>query len=194
LLLGCDSVYERLSPIAARLGILDAERQRRIEKRVARMGRAQTAGEIELRPDRETVAWLQDADIELTTPSTVAKLMQRPNFDLERLVSAAEAVLPELAQAFRDLNEEEAEGVVSRLRYAGYIERQQREAEKLTADEELRIPAEMSYALPGLSREMTEKLTRVRPASLGQAGRIPGVTPAAISILRMHLRRGRAMR
>ena len=48
----------------------------------------------------------------------------------------------------------------------------------------------MTYALPGLSREMTEKLTRVRPVSLGQAGRIPGVTPAAIAILRMHVRRG----
>ena len=48
----------------------------------------------------------------------------------------------------------------------------------------------MSYALPGLSREMTEKLTRIRPISLGQAGRIPGVTPAAIAIVRMHVRRG----
>ena len=47
----------------------------------------------------------------------------------------------------------------------------------------------MTYALPGLSREMTEKLTRVRPVSLGQAGRIPGVTPAAIAIVRMHVRR-----
>jgi tRNA uridine 5-carboxymethylaminomethyl modification enzyme len=49
----------------------------------------------------------------------------------------------------------------------------------------------MTYALPGLSREMTEKLTRVQPLSLGQASRISGVTPAAIAILRMHLRRGR---
>jgi tRNA uridine 5-carboxymethylaminomethyl modification enzyme len=52
----------------------------------------------------------------------------------------------------------------------------------------------MSYALPGLSREMVEKLTRVQPLSLGQASRIPGVTPAAIAILRMHVRRGAAAR
>jgi tRNA uridine 5-carboxymethylaminomethyl modification enzyme len=189
LLLGCDSVYERLSPIAQRLGILDAERQRRIEARTARMRRGVEAGELEVRPDRETVAWLQNAELELTMQSTIAKLMQRPNLDLDRLIAAAEDALPEFAEAFRALSEEEREGVVSRLRYAGYIERQQREAEKLTADEELRIPTNMSYALPGLSREMTEKLTRIRPVSLGQAGRIPGVTPAAIAIVRMHVRR-----
>jgi tRNA uridine 5-carboxymethylaminomethyl modification enzyme len=191
LLLGCDSVYERLTPIAERLGILDEERKRRVDARTARMRRAEATGELEVRPDRETIAWLQDAGIELAAQSTIAKLMQRPNLDLDRLIAAAEATLPEFTEAFRALSEEDREGVVSRLRYAGYIDRQQREAAKLSADEDLRIPADMPYTLPGLSREMTEKLTRIRPVSLGQAGRIPGVTPAAIAIIRMHVRRGR---
>ncbi|HEX6159106.1 MAG TPA: tRNA uridine-5-carboxymethylaminomethyl(34) synthesis enzyme MnmG [Thermoanaerobaculia bacterium] len=191
LLLGCDSVYERLSPLAARLGILDDERKRRVDARIARMQRAGRAGEIDVRPDKSTVAWMQEAGLELTAPTTVAKLMQRPNLDVDRLIAAAEGALPEFSHAFRELSEEEREGVISRLRYAGYIDRQQREAEKLHQDEDLRIPREMTYALPGLSREMTEKLSLVRPASLGQASRIPGVTPAAIAILRMHLRRGR---
>jgi tRNA uridine 5-carboxymethylaminomethyl modification enzyme len=190
LLLGCDSVYERLSPLADRLGILDDERKRRVAARVSRMRRALEAGELELRPDRETNAWLAAVEVELTAPTTIAKLTQRPNFELERLANAAAETLPELAEAFRALNEEEAEGVVSRLRYSGYIDRQQREAAKLQGDEDLRIPASMTYALPGLSREMTEKLTRVRPLSLGQASRIPGVTPAAIAIVRMHVKRG----
>ena len=192
LLLGCDSVYERLSPVAERLGILDDERKQRIEARTGRMRRAIELGELELRPDKETNAWLSAAGVELSAPSTVAKLTQRAGFDLDRLADAAGSALPELAEAFRALTEEEAEGVVSRLRYSGYIERQQREAAKLQEDEDLRIPASMTYALPGLSREMTEKLTRVRPLSLGQASRIAGVTPAAIAIVRMHLRRGRA--
>ncbi|MBV8517789.1 MAG: tRNA uridine-5-carboxymethylaminomethyl(34) synthesis enzyme MnmG [Acidobacteria bacterium] len=190
LLLGCDSVYERLSPVASQLGLLDAERQRRVEQRIARMSRAVATGTIELRPDRETIAWLAGAGLELSAQTTVEKLLQRPNVDIDRLVAAAENAQPEFAAAFRALSEDEREGVVSRLRYAGYIERQQREAERLRADEALRIPQTMTYALPGLSREMTEKLTHVRPASLGQASRIPGVTPAAIAILRMHLRRG----
>jgi tRNA uridine 5-carboxymethylaminomethyl modification enzyme len=159
LLLGCDSVYERLSPIAARLGILDDERKRRVEARVARMSRARTM--------------LQKQ----------AKLTQHQDFVLERFMEAN-------AEAFDGMSVEEAEGVVSQLRYAGYIERQQREAARLVEDEEVRIPREMSYRLPGLSREIVEKLSFARPASLGQASRIPGVTPAAVAILRMHLRRG----
>jgi tRNA uridine 5-carboxymethylaminomethyl modification enzyme len=190
LLLGCDSVYERLSPVAERLGILDDERKRRVEARITRMQRAERAGELELRPDRETQSWLATAGIDLTTQSTVGKLMQRATLDIDALVAAAETALPEFSNAFAALTEEEREGVVSRLRYAGYIERQQREAARLIDDEELRIPADMEYALPGLSREMVEKLTRIRPASLGQASRIPGVTPAAIAIVRMHVRRG----
>ena len=160
LLLGCDSVYERLSPIAARLGILDDERRRRVDARVARMSRARTM--------------LQKQ----------AKVTQHQDFSLGEFMAAN-------AEAFEGMGVEEAEGVVSQLRYAGYIERQQREAARLVEDETLRIPGDMTYRLPGLSREMVEKLSFVRPASLGQASRIPGVTPAAVSILRMHLRRGR---
>ena len=190
LLLGCDSVYERLTPVGERLGILDDERRRRVDARVKRLALAREAAELSLNPDRETRSWLRDAGIELTTPSTIAKLTQRPEFDLDRIAAACPD--PAAADAFRALSEEEAEGLVNQLRYAGYIERQQREAAKMAEDEELRIPASMSYALPGLSREMVEKLSYIRPASLGQASRIPGVTPAAVAIVRMHVRRGTA--
>jgi tRNA uridine 5-carboxymethylaminomethyl modification enzyme len=159
LLLGCDSVYERLSPIASELEILDDERKRRIDGRVSRMSAAK----------------------ELAQRTTLAQLMRRHDFDIALYVDK----FPELAI----LLEEERDGVVSQLRYAGYIERQEREAARVAQDEGLRIPREMSYSLPGLSREMVEKLSFVRPVSLGQASRISGVTPAAISILRMHLRR-----
>jgi tRNA uridine 5-carboxymethylaminomethyl modification enzyme len=187
LLLGCDSVYERLSPLAGALGILDDERRRRVEGRIARMQRAREHAEsTTLTPDRETLAWLADAGVALGEKSTIAKLMQRHDFDLQRFTRAS----PLDAGAFRRLTEEEAEGIVSQLRYAGYIERQRREAERGADDEGLNIPAAMTYALPGLSREMVEKLSFVRPASIGQASRIPGVTPAAIAILRMHVRRG----
>src|SRR4051812_28435562 len=191
LLLGCDSVYERLSPVAERLGILDDERKRRVEQRVARMQRARDVAEsASVTPDRETLAWLSNADVALNEKSTIARLMQRADFDIARFVDACENILPEVAAAFRALSDEESDGVVSQLRYAGYIDRQQREAARQADEEGVQIPADMSYRLPGLSREMVEKLSFVRPVSLGQASRIPGVTPAAISIVRMHLRRG----
>jgi tRNA uridine 5-carboxymethylaminomethyl modification enzyme len=191
LLLGCDSVYERLSPIAATLGILDDERRRRVDARVERMRQAREAAESEsVTPDRETLAWLDRAGISLNEKATIARLMQRADFDVELFMTAAAETFPELAKAFCQLGDEELDGVVSQLRYAGYIDRQQREAARSAEEEGMKIPAEMSYRLPGLSREMIEKLSSVRPISIGQASRIPGVTPAAISIVRMHVRRG----
>jgi len=191
LLLGCDSVYERLSPIAVQLGILDDERKRRIEARVTRMQQARDAAEsASVTPDRETLAWLGEASLSIHEKTTIARLMQRADFEIERFTEVCGTVLPDIANAFRALTEEESDGVVSQLRYAGYIDRQQREAARQADEESLKIPADMSYGLPGLSREMVEKLSFVRPVSLGQASRIPGVTPAAISIVRMHLRRG----
>jgi tRNA uridine 5-carboxymethylaminomethyl modification enzyme len=190
LLLGTDSVYERLTPIGNRLRIIDDERKRRVEARVNRMRRASELAELAvLNPDRTTQAWCEEAGIELTAQTTVARLTQRADFDIERF--AAATPLAGLASAFNDLTDEEREDVVGALRYAGYIERQRREAEKASHDEDVSIPQPMSYTLPGLSREVVEKLSRLRPRSLGQASRIPGVTPAAISILRMHLRHKR---
>ncbi|MEA2239647.1 MAG: tRNA uridine 5-carboxymethylaminomethyl modification enzyme [Thermoanaerobaculia bacterium] len=193
LLLGCDSVYERLSPISEALGVLDDDRKRRVGARLERMRKAREVAEsVSVTPDRETLAWMAEAGIALNEKATIARLMQRADFDIERVAAAAEPLLPEIAAAFRLLNDEELDGVVSQLRYLGYIDRQRREASRSAEEETMRIPAEMSYQLPGLSREMVEKLSAVRPVSIGQASRIPGVTPAAITIVRMHVRRGRA--
>ena len=190
LLLGCDSVYERLTPIAERLGILDDERKRRVDARLERLsiGRAM-AQATALNPDQQTLSWLPSG---ISGPTTVARLMQRPEFEIDAFRLAAASALPALAGAYDVMSEEEREAVVSHFRYAGYVDRQKKEAERILEDDNVRIPEAMMYGLPGLSREMTEKLGAVRPASLGQASRIPGVTPAAISILRMHLRRGRS--
>src|SRR5207248_547999 len=92
LLLGCDSVYERLTPIAERLGILDDERRRRVDARLTRLARAREAAQTAtLRPDRETLAWLP---FELSNATTAAKLMQRPDFDIDAFRAAATAALP----------------------------------------------------------------------------------------------------
>jgi tRNA uridine 5-carboxymethylaminomethyl modification enzyme len=74
------------------------------------------------------------------------------------------------------------------IKYEGYLRQQDREVEKLRKAEGKRIPADLDYAgMPGLSREIVEKLSQVRPASIAQASRIPGITPAAISILLFHI-------
>ncbi len=82
------------------------------------------------------------------------------------------------------------EQVEVETKYEGYIQRQRREAARLGKLERRRIPGDMDYlAIPGLRNEVREKLQLQRPRTLGQAGRIPGVTPAAVAILEVLLRR-----
>jgi len=76
-------------------------------------------------------------------------------------------------------------------KYAGYIERQRGEIERAQRNESVELPGDFDYEqVRGLSAEVREKFMRHRPATLGQAGRIPGVTPAAVSLLMIHLKRG----
>jgi tRNA uridine 5-carboxymethylaminomethyl modification enzyme len=91
-----------------------------------------------------------------------------------------------------DLDESAAEQVEIAAKYAGYIDRQHIEIDRQLANENLRFPPELDYTqVRGLSKEVQSKLTTQRPDTLGQAGRISGVTPAAISLLLVHLKRGR---
>jgi tRNA uridine 5-carboxymethylaminomethyl modification enzyme len=77
-----------------------------------------------------------------------------------------------------------------RAKYAGYIERQQDEIDRQRRNEETTLPADLDYAaITGLSTEVRQKLAEIQPATVGQAARIPGVTPAAISILLVHLKK-----
>jgi tRNA uridine 5-carboxymethylaminomethyl modification enzyme len=85
------------------------------------------------------------------------------------------------------------EQVEIQAKYLGYIERQKDEVARRAAQEDLVLPADLDYhAVRGLSKEAQQKLERLRPETLGQAGRISGITPAAISLLLVHLKRSQA--
>jgi len=78
--------------------------------------------------------------------------------------------------------------VETETKYSGYIAQQERQIDRLKNSERRAIPGEFSFeAIPGISREVSDKLQRMRPATLGQAARIPGITPAAIAILDVYL-------
>ena len=86
------------------------------------------------------------------------------------------------------LRREDIVSLETSIKYEGYLKQQDREVEKLRKAESKRIPPDLDYAvMPGLSREIVEKLTRIRPLSIAQASRIPGITPASISILLFHM-------
>jgi tRNA uridine 5-carboxymethylaminomethyl modification enzyme len=111
------------------------------------------------------------------------QLLRRPEVGYELIA----ALFPDRA----NLRPEVIEELAVEAKYSGYIAREQEEIERLRRLEEWRIPAQVDYAqMSGLRKEAAEKLARFRPATVGQAGRIEGVSPADISILLIHLRRG----
>ncbi|SUD37679.1 tRNA uridine 5-carboxymethylaminomethyl modification protein GidA [Ectopseudomonas mendocina] len=108
-------------------------------------------------------------------------LLARPEIDYATLVELTEGPV---------VDNQVAEQVEIKTKYAGYIDRQQDEIAKLRASEDTKLPDDLDYsAISGLSKEIQFKLGNTRPATLGQAGRIPGVTPAAISLLLIHLKK-----
>ena len=128
------------------------------------------------------------------------KLLQKEKLDaaLEKhrngqWLKRPEASIAEIAGWVREvLGEEPACGLVTTVetetKYSGYIIQQERQMERLKQAERRPIPADFGFgAIPGLSREIRDKLDRVRPETLGQAARIPGVTPAAIAVLDCYL-------
>ena len=132
------------------------------------------------------------------TPNEAAAIGLTVNRDgvrrtLLQFLTAETADLQTLTQEFRELETLDpvvVEGLVTDARYAPYFERQKRDILALREDSEISVPTDLDLgSLPGLSAELSEKLTRARPENLGQAARIEGMTPAALSILLMHSRR-----
>jgi tRNA uridine 5-carboxymethylaminomethyl modification enzyme len=181
LLLREDNADERLTPLGRRLGLVDDERWQAFDAR-----RAALAAELE-RLSNTTIA--PTAGVNDRVQAMGTSLLKKPVTLLE-LLRRPEVGYAQLRAAFGGISDERvAERIEIRVKYEGYVARQTEEAARLKALEELTLPSTLDYErLAGLSREVREKLGRVRPRSIGQASRIAGVTPAAVSILMVHLR------
>jgi len=155
-----DNADERLTPIGHRLGLVTDERWRLFTHK------------------QEQRAKLQQA----LAQHRYGQWLKRP-----------EAQIAEIGPWIREiLGTELVRGLLAtietEIKYAGYIAQQERQIERLKKAEGRQIPSEFVFrAIPGLSREIGEKLEKVHPATLGQAARIPGVTPAAVAILDVYL-------
>ncbi|HSP94226.1 MAG TPA: tRNA uridine-5-carboxymethylaminomethyl(34) synthesis enzyme MnmG [Thermoanaerobaculia bacterium] len=187
LLLGVDSVLPRLLPHGRRLRLVSETEYAAAMRSEERIGRAQAelAGRI-LYPDRQTrEAVLEQLGIMLEAPTSLYKLLQRNDL----FPNGMEAYAVEI---FAELSPEEKSILQSRVRYEGYIRREKERVERLKPLESRRIPEDFDYgSVSGLSREVVEKWSRRRPRTVGEASRIPGVTPAAVAILSARVARGR---
>ncbi|OBS09568.1 tRNA uridine-5-carboxymethylaminomethyl(34) synthesis enzyme MnmG [Acidihalobacter prosperus] len=185
LMLREDNADLRLTPVARRLGLIDDDRWAAFERKREAIEREQTrAYDTRLTPEDCRQGDLADRMGQIPVePLRVAELLRRPGVSMRDLQAAG---------VYRCASEDEAvlEQVEIQAKYAGYIERQTAEVRRNLSQEGLEIPGDLDYAaVDGLSHEVRQKLSRHRPRTLGQASRISGVTPAAISLLLVHLRR-----
>ncbi|RTZ81292.1 MAG: tRNA uridine-5-carboxymethylaminomethyl(34) synthesis enzyme MnmG, partial [Gammaproteobacteria bacterium] len=188
LLLREDNADLRLTEKGRQLGLVDDVRWRAFcEKREAIEREQQRLRDLIVRPsDLDEQAEQALLGGPLRRETRASELLTRPEVSYAQLVS-----LPGLGPGVE--NPQVAEQVEIQAKYAGYIQRQQDEVEQARRAEAVKLPESLDYAqVKGLSSEVREKLMRYRPQTLGQAGRIPGVTPAAVSLLMIHLKKQQA--
>ena len=185
-----DNADLRLTETGHRLGLVDEVHWTAFRiKRTAIEQEQQRLAAVLVRPDStagRTVAGLLEKP--LAREQFAADLLRRPELDY-RTLTAVEGLGPPVADAVV------AEQVEIQAKYAGYLDRQAGEIDRQRRHQEQTLPLEFDYnAVRGLSSEVCEKLLDARPQTIGQAARIPGVTPAAISLLLIHIKKNRLLR
>ena len=202
-----DNADRRLTPIGRRLGLVNDNRWESFEKKRVAVEREQTRLDgIMIRPDSLTAADEALLGTGLTREATAADLLRRPELGYAK-VSALSMVGSFVTEGDDhsdnngtdnkgdgslddEVHEQVALQLDVRAKYAGYIARQQREIKKHEKQESLRLPRDLDYAsVDGLSNEARQRLDASRPETLGQASRLEGMTPSAVSLILIHLKK-----
>jgi len=190
LLLREDNADLRLTPMGRELGLVDDERWRLFEeKRRLSDLEFQRLNSTRIQPNGVSSEWTDRVlGAPLSRDFSAFELLLRPEVDYDDLLEIAGQ--PDWSEVDDRLPAQVRTQMEVRAKYSGYIERQQDEIERQQRNEETRLPDDLDYLqVAGLSNEVRQKLSDARPVTVGQAGRVPGVTPAAISILLVHLKK-----
>jgi tRNA uridine 5-carboxymethylaminomethyl modification enzyme len=184
LLLREDNADFRLRETGHRLGLVSDEDYKNFRDKAGKVeGLVRRLNEVRIKPDEVVSDKLKEIG---STPvkdvTTLAQLLKRSEIPIDQL----SIFLPEI-DGFDPVVKEEVETII---KYEGYITRQMQQVERMKKMEDTKIPENLDYnAVYGLTREVREKLGKIRPVSLGQASRISGVTPAALMALQVHFKR-----
>ena len=179
-----DNADERLSHLGYQLGMLKDERYLAFVNKEARKDLLREFIRRTVVTPRSAgyTEFNADCGVALAEASSLAQLSKRPEVRAEHLIHLLPAELREKCSL------DEMTTVVTDLKYEGYMAAHENLSARLARASQRSIPSQLEYSqLPGLSNEMVERLNRVRPQTIGQAMRIPGITPAAISLLTIHV-------
>jgi tRNA uridine 5-carboxymethylaminomethyl modification enzyme len=199
-----DNADRRLTPHGRRLGLINDQVWAEYEHKQARMIALERLLTLR-KPTPEQLAAAGFEKLTAVAGLTWAQLLKRPEVTIEPILQATRDDLEReslLAGKPGSIQEDgidqsiaramirnEARAVETEIKFAGYLDQQKKSIEKLKAAEAVAIPEWLEYgAISGLSREMRETLERVRPGTIGQASRIPGVTPAALSLVHVSIK------
>ncbi|MDR5652662.1 tRNA uridine-5-carboxymethylaminomethyl(34) synthesis enzyme MnmG [Ruixingdingia sedimenti] len=178
--LRADNADQRLTPLGVEIGCVGADRQRQFEAKMERLEAARAT----LSADRFTPKQLQQHGIPVNQDG-----QRRSALDLLAFTDTDPEALKPLVLGLNEIPVAILDQLRSDAIYAAYLPRQLQQIEAVARDENQRIPVDFDYgALSGLSTELKLKLNRVRPETLGQAGRIEGMTPAALTLILAHIR------
>jgi tRNA uridine 5-carboxymethylaminomethyl modification enzyme len=208
-----DNADRRLTPHGRRVGLISDEswadfeaKQQRLEAMKQTLEKTKFTREMAAKIAQDQIEQASTTVAEPGAPAldlssavgqSLAQLLKRPEMIVEQLAAVLSDMMPEFFQRESVANIEgklssavrnELKSVETEIKYAGYLDQQQRSIDRLKKAEQRRIPDWFNYgAVSGLSREMQEKLGKVVPQTLGQASRIPGVTPAAVSLINVFI-------
>ncbi|MBO4966372.1 MAG: tRNA uridine-5-carboxymethylaminomethyl(34) synthesis enzyme MnmG, partial [Muribaculaceae bacterium] len=191
ILLRQDDADMRLTPLGYSIGLASEERYRLMEeKRHLRDGLIKLSDTLTVHPAQVEALLNEVGTTPLRQGTKLTDLVQRPQLDIRKL----EKYIPELAAYIASISENRRDEIVEAaeilIKYRGYIAREQLVADKLRRLEDVRLPKDIVYAdIKAISTEGRQKLERHRPATVGEASRIPGISPSDVNILLLLLNR-----
>ena len=189
ILLRQDNADERLTPLSHAIGLADDERMRNVErKRMAQSALSMIVEQSSVTPSEANGILEEKGSPAIQQKVKLLNLLLRPEIRFDDLLALSDELAEAVHDIDEDIREQAMQGVEIALKYQRYIEKEQEVVSRILKFEDIAMPTDIDYyGISALSYESREKLTKMRPATIGQASRISGVSPADVSVLVVYM-------